>query len=542
MTTNSKKIKELCDETKYSKEQILANLKNCMIGKKACIFSCGYNLIEHKDNFYRLQNNDNILTCCVKSAITYLNYNCDILLLVGIINGNYLDNKNIDDIIILSDNLFNKSYNKLKNYLDIDYFKIINIKCKIFWLIYFMIYIGITEIYLFGFYLSDYIINDLYNYTYYKDIICKKSHLYDKDNTRTKEPGLFIEHIESSYINDFCNKNNCQLFNVSELGALSNYIKRIDYESIFEKNKNIIQSKIKYKDLLDEINNKLDVEYYYNKYCLINRKDDIDTKKYKCIQNLMISGIYKLNKLNKNDPKQDIIITINSFIYNIICLFSYLHRYNALFLLESAFFCHYLIKFNNTFNTEFYEDFNKISKEEFYINLLIKYHNQINKNINLIHDIKKIFNEPIFINNKYCDLFIYMIYINKLPKGFNCNLYKNLNLDLFNLNNHELIFHYVNCGKSEKRKYKLKNIPHDFQYNIYKFFNNDLKNMNKYELVCHYELNGHKENRKYKSENIPKDFDYNKYKSLNPDLKNLGRIQLILHYENHGYKENRKYK
>jgi hypothetical protein len=83
-------------------------------------------------------------------------------------------------------------------------------------------------------------------------------------------------------------------------------------------------------------------------------------------------------------------------------------------------------------------------------------------------------------------------------------------------------------------------IPDDFDSYIYKLLNNDLKNMNDNELIKHYLLFGKNENRIYKL-NLPIDFDSYIYKILNNDLYNLSDIELKLHYFNNGKNENRKY-
>ena len=65
----SKYLINITDTKKYSNEEIYNNLKNCLDGKKACLFSCGPNLNEHKDRFHEIENDDNIIKCCFKNTV-----------------------------------------------------------------------------------------------------------------------------------------------------------------------------------------------------------------------------------------------------------------------------------------------------------------------------------------------------------------------------------------------------------------------------------------------------------------------------------------
>ena len=84
-------------------------------------------------------------------------------------------------------------------------------------------------------------------------------------------------------------------------------------------------------------------------------------------------------------------------------------------------------------------------------------------------------------------------------------------------------------------------IPADFNLNYYKILNSDLKNLTDIQLIYHYLNNGIREKRKYGA-GLPPDFDLIMYKNLNNDLKNLTDAQLIYHYLNNGIREKRKYK
>lgn len=172
-----------------------------------------------------------------------------------------------------------------------------------------------------------------------------------------------------------------------------------------------------------------------------------------------------------------------------------------------------------------------------------------------------------------------------LPDDFDPEIYKNLHKDLKNMGNIDVINHYINFGKREKRNYKksennkknnkksesnkknnkkskefknnLKyyNEPDsDFDVKIYKELNKDLQYLTDGEAIYHYLTYGINEKRKYikkdkKKEKdiiifngLPTDFDPILYKELNKDLKNLNDEEAIEHYLMHGVNENRCYK
>jgi hypothetical protein len=519
----------ITDSNKYSKEQIMINLKNCLKGKKCCIFSCGANIDEHSDKFDQIKNDKSFITCCIKSSIEYLQFEADILCLYGYINGNYINNNKITDIFTIKSELFQyngKSYIFTKSY------------GNIFEIVKFLIYTGIKEIYLFGFYLADYIINDLTHYNFYDDIIVEKCHKYDKPFSRIKEYGCIHEHIISSSVNNFCIENNVLLYNVSEYGCLSNKIQRINFESIFLNEKKNIFSKIPYKDFLDLIEEQMDYNYYYNKYCNDKNNNIINFEKKKeiCI-NHFLYNIYLLNNVNENDKKKSIVI--NNFFKTILVLICYINHYDNKIITIQSFFAHYLLDFNKIFNVCFYKDFEIISQEEFYDNLLLIHLNHINNiNFDNINSNYKINN---YNQNKYFKLFVYLYYYKNIPDDFNWRVYIELNDDLKNMYEIQAITHFIRYGYRENRKYKYENIPDDFNWRAYIELNDDLKNMNEIQAKAHFNNYGYKENRKYKYENIPDDFNWRAYIELNDDLKNMNEIQAKAHFEVAGYKENRKY-
>jgi hypothetical protein len=499
----------ITDSNKYSKEQIMINLKNCLKGKKCCIFSCGANIDEHSDKFNQIKNDKSFITCCIKSSIEYLQFEADILCLYGNINGNYINNNKITDIFVIKTDIFEEQNEKLYKGKSYNFSCLYNFFNQ---LIKFLIYIGIKEIYLFGFYIADYIINDLTNYNYYNDILVEKFHKYDKPFTRIKESEAIVEHIGSATVNDFCIENDILLYNVSEYGCLSNKIQRINFESIFLKEKKIIFSKFVYIDFLDLIEKQFDFNFYYKKYC--NNKNNnneiliFEKEKKICLNHFIKYGIYLLNNINENDKKKSLVI--NNFLKTILVLIIYVKNCQNFFSriyceIENddqnifSYFIHYLLNFNQVFNVCFYKDYEIISQEEFYDNLLLIHLNHIN-NINFDNFYLE-YNIDKYNQNKYFKLFIYLFYIKNIPDDFNWRTYIQLNNDLKNMNEIQAIKHYSNHGCNEKRKYKYENIPDDFNWRVYIELNNDLQNMNEKQAITHFEIYGYKENRKYKYEN-----------------------------------------
>jgi hypothetical protein len=137
-----------------------------------------------------------------------------------------------------------------------------------------------------------------------------------------------------------------------------------------------------------------------------------------------------------------------------------------------------------------------------------------------------------------------------LPLDFDVLVYKKLNKDLSNLSNINAIYHYLNYGINEKRKYKINTLPIDFDPVIYKKLNKDLKHLTDEEATDHYLNNGIDEKRKYIKNNLlkekgdlpPDDFDPEIYKKLNKDLSHLSDLDATNHYLTNGISEKRNYK
>ncbi len=81
-------------------------------------------------------------------------------------------------------------------------------------------------------------------------------------------------------------------------------------------------------------------------------------------------------------------------------------------------------------------------------------------------------------------------------------------------------------------------LPKDFIPSHYKLLNSDLSNMNENELINHYINHGQKENRLYKVD-LPENFDVEYYRNNNEDLSYLSDIQCISHFMRFGIFENR---
>ena len=340
-------------------------------------------------------------------------------------------------------------YNDKHTSYDLDNFELLH---PSFFIIRFLNYVGIKEIYLFGYYLADEMINDLTNYNFYNDIVCKQFHTYDVPFTRIKEPQIFKQHVASTRLAKHCIQNNIKLYNVSEYGCLSNKIKRINFESVFLNDKNIISSKISYIDFLDTFNHTVDIDFYYEKYCNNNSNMLLINKKIKVLEHLLSLGIYVLNKVNKYDTKNN--VCLNPFIIDIMSLFAYLYDHHNNI---TSFFAHSLLTFNKVFNVCFYNDFDKISCPNFYDELVSLHINKINNNIiNLDAVFYSHFNKREYNENKYFKLFIYLIYYKNIPDDFNPSTYIELNEDLKYMTEIEAINHYISYGCFEKRIYTRK--------------------------------------------------------------------------------------
>ena len=111
-------LTKLSDKDKYTSLEIYTNLKDCLKGKKCCLFSCGANLLEHKDNYYKLYNDNDFIIACWKGSVEFLDFNCDILGIGNHINGSYLNNSKINNIFTvgITNNEWDKNYNYKHNY------------------------------------------------------------------------------------------------------------------------------------------------------------------------------------------------------------------------------------------------------------------------------------------------------------------------------------------------------------------------------------------------------------------------------------------
>ncbi len=443
---NSNYLLNITDKNKYSLEEIKNNLKNCFLNKKCCIFSCGANLNEYKNNIKKLKEN-NFLIFCIKGAVKEINYDCDILWLEGNKNGNYLNNNLINNIFKISSlgsesNINNINYKDIVDYdIKSDYFDFLN-------------YIGISEIYLFGFFLSDYILKDITNYDYYTDLIAKSSHFYTINTySKVKECGLLKDYFR---LLNYGKKYN--IYNVSNEGCVPKVIKRISFDDVFNEKKNIIE--YKYEDYIDLIERQFDFEFYYNKYCNNDNTKilNLDEKKNICLNNFHSTGIYLLNNVNKNDKKKSIVI--NNFMETILVLFCYIRKYhfgifyNYLNNIKNIapFFNHYVLDFNKHFKVCFYKDYELISKKEFYDNLKEKHKEKL-KLIDL-NNLEKIYQNTKLNNNDYFTIMYFILKkYDTLPDNFNPIKYKEINRDLKDLNNIEATEHYIITGILEKRIY-----------------------------------------------------------------------------------------
>ena len=183
------------------------------------------------------------------------------------------------------------------------------------------------------------------------------------------------------------------------------------------------------------------------------------------------------------------------------------------------------------------EDVNKILPEDFNVDAY-RFFNKELKNLSNKECLEHFFSIGKSQNKKY-NMNEYLEAKNKiknfLPQDFSLFFYRRNYKDLENFNDDdELIEHWVNHGKNEKREYKL---PDDFDYNLYMKIFPDLKEKNEEYLIDHWINTG--KNIYYI---IPNDFNIYCYRKSNNDLKELNDEGIIHHWLNHGKNENREYK
>ena len=134
---------------------------------------------------------------------------------------------------------------------------------------------------------------------------------------------------------------------------------------------------------------------------------------------------------------------------------------------------------------------------------------------------------------------------------FDINFYRRHYPDLQKMSNNDLINHYIQHGKKEKRIFC--NIPCEFNSTLYsndKRLDSEYRN-NKYKIWEHYLYNEYrigyiKQCNTYSSDNssitvlnISLEFNYNYYANKYSDLSKFNKIELYKHYHNHGRKEKR---
>lgn len=368
MRPNSKKLFDLTDEKLYNYDEGLENIKNCFSGKKACIFSCGYNIYEYKDKFEILRKNDDFVIISIKSAITFLDLDVDIQIFTNLNHKYNMYNQRPE-----LNNVFKVRKNE-EQYVDITNFDIKNLN-----IFEFLKHLGFKDIYLFGFYIAEKLFSSLKNYNYYDDIICNKFHWYEKGNEygdlykRTLDKCLIDYHL---FLNKLSQDKQINLYNVSNLGSLPNTIPRITFDDIFSNNKTFI--KLDYLDINQLIERDVDLDFYFERYS--KNDNNIKDKKEFFIKDFFYEGGYfLLKKVNKNDKKQEILFTKFESIRFVILVTIYLRKYpwynlKIKYNIKSIdylliFFVNYVLLFNKLFDVCLYNDFEKISNLDFYNNL-----------------------------------------------------------------------------------------------------------------------------------------------------------------------------
>ena len=472
MRAESKNISEflinITNKEKYTPKQIYDNLNNCLYNYKSVLFSCGHNVKEHQDKYNQLENNDEFIRCCWKNNIID---NIDIIGIGGHLNNyidyltnsksfrfstQYYDNVNINfQITKTQHDTFMDKNDAL--YFDEDNNKTLSPHLKggdIYIFILFLKFIGLTEINLFGFYLDNKMI-DIRNYNYYDDLVCNYAHYYENNNGhRCKEPGIFYEHLHSYVLKDWADCNNISIYNVSNTGCISNKIPRITFESIFLNNKTIIEAEYNFEDFPYQIDKYLDKDFYRRKY---NKPFDISE---------YIHSIFFINPINDKDLRKgyqpsDLLQEIMSVT---VYIMKYIKRHYPKLKtikknLDIAFFCHYVLPFNNALDICFYKNFDLINSNKYWDDKLIENDYKISTFKKKYHMgiLDSDYNIPSYNESKYFYLLLLKLRYNgidNLPKDFNASEYKHLHGDLKHMSDLDAIYHYINYGITEKRRYK----------------------------------------------------------------------------------------
>jgi hypothetical protein len=448
-----------------NQENTYINLKNCLSGKKCCLFSCGKNIRDHKHRFSELYNNNDILIACWKRSVSETDSQCDILGLGGQFFG--IKPQMLDDkfCVFFTNNFWDNIYKNVANMHELKKHFNLNIKkremrffyendelkydvemytpdyyhCDILSFIVFLKYLGVSEINLFGCYLSDNV-HDITNYTYY-DLI-SDGHFYGNYRPmyyRIKESGWFKEQYQSTLLS----KINIPIYNVSENGCYSNGIPRITFDSIFSDDKTFINSKYKYIDIKDQIDKYLDYEYYSKRYNVPIDRVLID---------YMEEGFLLNKKLFNEDMKTDYTVNNDSELIKMIILF---YDYEPHMLLVENYFMSYIVRFYAVFEKylNYCGDYN--------LELLYQKYN-IDDNYNFILSSNKLkylqkYDLPIdILNNKryylICEI-VEKIVSEHLPDDFDIDNYIKINKFQY-MSSLEAKVYYVNNGKAQGQRYK----------------------------------------------------------------------------------------
>ena len=403
--------------------------------------------------------------------------------------------------------------------------------------------------------------NKLYKIPYDFDPFIYKSIYKDLRN-------LSDENVKKHYLSNGINEN--RIYKLTTKNNFDNYvknlknIKNIDFVSVYEllENKYGVLNE-NYNDLYDEdlLSNNIEKNIEEKVEKLTKLPDDFDYIMYKKIykdlshmdkielsDHYLNYGYYekRLYKLPK-DFNPDIYKKLNVDLQS---------------LSTKQLVNHFI--YDGIYEKRKYKEMDNIVNNDKIIN---KNLNVVLKNSNKWNNIKNDneIEEEIIINE------------DGLPSDFKSDIYKKLNKDLEHLDTEQLIQHYLNHGKIEKRIYKEKivkqyNLKDDktkntlqdsktkntLQDNKTKNINtlqdnktkNTFKNLlrdNKTKNISKNELEYNnmieiEEEITINEDGLPSDFKPDIYKKLNKDLEHLDTEQLIQHYLNHGKIEKRIYK
>jgi hypothetical protein len=423
----SEYLLKITDKNKYSSKQIFDNLKNCLIGYNANIYSCGTSFNEFKDI---MPINPKTIKICIKGTFNKI-LKPDIFIFDDRINagGRVNDKFNIDNVfkIYFGDYFFDNYLNHVTNLSNVYNFpkqnknflnpNLILTPCKNYSD---LTFIEINDIKI----LNE--INNLNNVIYgnyniyipliYK-ILCLFKYMGINQFNLTG-----VDIISSDFSQKHYFENNVK---INQIGYDTFIYLYYDYLLDYSKFNVKLYSNFSNANISIPRYKKIDMSYH-----IINKLNNIKINKNLIKSNQLI--YLKFVQLIVNE-KINIILPGKVFNFNDVNIIIKILKKNNI-----------PVNFNNILLL--HKDINiNLLPDNFY-SKIYKILNTDLENLDKFQLITHYVNHGIKENRKYkCE---------NIPKDFDYNKYKNLNPDLKNMDRIQLIVHYENHGYKENRRYK----------------------------------------------------------------------------------------